>query len=252
MLLPNLNINIEISQIVKLTTQVFIAWVLCFSSYGQCADNLLNKVKETDTIHLPAKEKINRWYYLLEKANQCNVPRDSVYAKIIYSISKLEIEVNNNYNKSNDLAFQALRLNLTANAGSSKTDAAKNALQLAVNYENSGLSKKALLYFDTCQMVAERDPVQPAYILYSKLRRAYLYFLTGDYQKSVEESYTGEQYSILQNDESYTVEFLNLKAQSLFFQNQISAANKSLDTVIKSASLNKYTFELQVPAKQKQ
>ncbi len=237
--------NILLSK--KIIAWAFIAWAFhSGAAYAQCPNiqSISLDLKNVISEKLDSSKKLDKLYHLKKSADSCMLIHDSVYAELLFQTAKLEFKVNKDYNKSIQYTLQAFQINSSGKPGSSKISAVKNALQMALSYKEINLYSKALSYYDTVKMIAPATTVSPLFKLYSMSERSYLFFLTGDYQKSIEESFLGEKYSLQQNDSSYYVSFLNQKVQSYFFQKQIAKATEILDEIIKLSIRLNEPFQL--------
>ena len=201
--------------------------------------------------HYLRSEKVEKFRSLKQTADRHKLPHDSVYARLLLKIAGYEEEVNKNFNIALQLTNEALSINLTNKTGGSKHDAVECYFSLAWLYRNLNILGKALNYFDSTMIFAKTFPDTTDFILWARLNKAYLFFLTGDYQKAVEESIQGSNYAFQKNNISYFLSFENQKAQSLFYENNNTDALTTVDTVIIHAANNKDFFELATALKTK-
>ena len=178
-------------------------------------------------------EKLSSLYRLKEKAEQCNTTADSVYARLLDFIAAYEYQENSNYKKSVAYALQSLQINQAGRKSSSSYYAMVGYFNVGYYYY-AGLNMydKALHYFDTATRLATNFTNADDVVLDSKLIKAFILIKKGDYQKSVEESMTGVRYSLQRKDSIHYVQFLILKAQSLFYQNQFQQSLLDLQTAL--------------------
>jgi CHAT domain-containing protein len=188
-------------------------------------------------------EKLQEFYNLKAIADKENVHHDSVYARLLLIIAYYEANDNRNFNLAIDFTNRALKINLN-DKGGSKYYATKSYFFLAGFYNKLTLFGKALNYYDSAIAFAKTFPDTTYIILYSRLDKAYLFFLMGDYQKAVEESIQGTNYALQKRDSSYFLSLENQKAQSLFYENNIDDALTSVDSIIVNAQKRNETFEL--------
>lgn len=206
---------------------------LSFSSIAQCVitwdqvNNAKNNIKATPT------EILGDLYLLKKKAEQCNVTTDSVYARLLDFIAAYEYKENRNYRKSLAFALQSLQINKTGSKGSSAFYAMQGYYNVGYYYY-AGLNMydKALLYLDSANDLTRRFNYAHDVILDSKLIKAFILQRKGDYQKSIEESKTGEQYSLQIKDSIRYAQFLILQGQSHFNQGLFEQSLAELQTAL--------------------
>ncbi len=189
-------------------------------------------------------EKLQHFYNLKTFADKQNIDHDSVYARVLLKIAVSGLNVNRNFSLAIGLTNEALKINLTNKQGGSKFYAARCYFFLARFYDKLNIFNKALSYYDSAIAFTKTFPDTTSIILDARFDKAYLFFLAGDYQKAVEESIQGANYALQKNDSSYFLSFENQKAQSLFYENNISDALTSVDSIIVNAQKRKETFEL--------
>ncbi len=204
--------------------------------------NNLIAIDDND-VYSPA-EKLQKFYNLKTFADKKTISHDSVYARVLLKIAVSEVNVNRNFSLAIGLTNEALKINLTNKQGGSKFYAARCYFFLAQFYDKLNIFNKAIIYYDSTIAFAKTFPDTTYIILYSRIDKVYLFYRTGDYQKAVEESIQGANYALQKRDSSYFFSFENQKAQSLFYENNISDALTSVDSIIPKALKQKDTFEL--------
>lgn len=196
-------------------------------------------------------QKLGAFYILKKSFDDSKLSYDSAYSVILLKIVSLETSVNRNFQTSIKLLNTSIRINLSGQSGSSKYLAAKSYFILAMNYYQLSLFSRALNYFDSTIIVANTFPDTTIYVLYSRLYKAFLFNQNGDYQKSVEESTIGIDYSIKKKDSLLYSSFLIQRAQSLHFENRFNEAIKDLDIIIVQSKSKKQLSELASALKNK-
>jgi len=176
-------------------------------------------------------ESINKWpdnlqklkalYSLKKRADSCKLTDDSGYVVILKNISNTELKLQN-YNTALSIALLALKVNEPAGKRSSKILSAQIYLILGHYYDHFLLFKKALGYYDSTIYAADNQPALVTDMIEARLSKAYIYFRMGDFQKGIDESTLGLHTSLLTKDTISYVRFLNQRAQSFFYQNNLS------------------------------
>jgi len=203
---------------------------------------LLKEIREDVLASQP--EKLERLYHLKSKAESLHIPTDSIYGRILFELGTLELKVNRNYTTAISFKYQSLRINTSGKQTSSKRDAVYASLHLGIYYEELNSLNMALNYLDTTVQLSKGIPGLSSVFLYSKSLRSYLFFSTGDYQKSVEESHEGVKLALERNDTSNHLAFLNQRAQSYFCLGRLEEAMQDIMTIMKYKQINKYRYEI--------
>jgi CHAT domain-containing protein/tetratricopeptide (TPR) repeat protein len=188
-------------------------------------------------------QKLKAFYDLKKNADQCKLNSDTVYVNILERISNYEFKLKN-YGNTLSYALLALKINKSAGKYSSTILAIKIYSILGHYYDQLLLFKKALAYYDSTIDVASNIPSAVNYLLDARVYKAYIYFRMGDFQKGVDESTLGLHLSSFIKDTVYYIRFLNQRAQSLFYQNDLQQANFDEDNAIKLAVSLSQTFQL--------
>ncbi len=197
-----------------------------------------------NSVSLNASAKLSLLYSYKTKADDAHRVKDSIYAKLLYEISKGEFNVNNNYSATIILLNEALRINMLDIKASSKQDAALFLSQLAAKYEQLGVFDLSLKYYDTAIQVCKKMQCSADVYIYSRLRQSILLFRMGDYQQSVFKSTDGILYSIQSNNLEYYFYLLVQKAQSLFYMRNFDLALSDVEAVIVKAPLATNKFSI--------
>jgi CHAT domain-containing protein/tetratricopeptide (TPR) repeat protein len=193
---------------------------------------------------LANREKLILLYEWENKSLEKQLPQDSVYARLLHKIAALEYLVNRNYNTALSYTLRALQINTSGNRGGSGILALTDYYNLAYYYDQMNLFKKALLYYDSAIRIAEKIKDKQHVKAKSRIRKAYIFFRMGDYEKATEESDLGVAASLETKDSLNYLYFLNQRAQALFFQNKLSSATQDLSTAISLARFLDQPFEL--------
>ncbi len=177
-------------------------------------------------------QKLKHFYALKNIADKCNLEPDSVYSKLLLKIGVMEIEANKNYNTGFNYLKLSLRINTPGKKGSSAYIAARSFYALGYYYKELGLSDKALNYFDSTIAAGSTIPNAAAYILGSRTYKADIYFQIGDFQKAIEENIEGINSSLQKNDSLHFFDFLVQRAQSFFYENEITRSLSDVSIII--------------------
>lgn len=223
------------------------AWVFYFTVHAQCLpihtiiDSSVNTRKSS---LLNDIQKLKIFYNLKKTIESCKIPKDSVYAGILNEIAVIEFTENNDYNKAISYTLDALKINTSSDAGSSLHYAIDNYSFLGDYYRELMLYQKAISNYDSAIYLAEKITPGAELILYCKLYKANSLFRFGDFQKCIEESFNGSISALKMKKEVYYTEFLNQKAQSEYYQNNLPSALSDIELIIKTATSSNDRYQL--------
>jgi len=227
-------------------TLSFIGMLFCFLSCAQCLPkqkfwDSLNAIKENAA--LLSSQKLEFVCKLKQRFEACNSEKDSVYAKILHTIGVYEYLSNNDYKKAIIYTLGSLKINTADSPGSSKVSTIASYFNLGIYYSAMSIFDRALNYYDSAVIYARKFN-DTANIIDAKLLIADIYFLIGDYEKSIEESIIGIEYSVQKKDSARLITFLNEKAQSLVFLGKLDEALADVKSVIRYTGHINNPFEL--------
>ena len=211
---------------------------------AQCAEgDFLNKISVIDkSTELSDAEKLADYYALKNLFNSCRFQPDSIYSAILLKIGYYEVNCNKNFDIGIAMANEALRV--TNNKKGSKHLTIKAYYHLAAYYYQLSLFDKAIKYFDSTILIANTFPNTSTYTIQSRLYKAYIFFQAGDYQKAIDESTSGIYTSLQKRDSTYFLELLIQRAQSLYYENNLTEAFTDVNTIIKISGENNALYEL--------
>ncbi len=193
---------------------------------------------------MPDEEKLEALYTLKSNAESCHLTGDSSYVLLLRSIGHYEYLAHNDYQLAVAFASQAVNLNKALKLRRSQHLSPLCYFSIGYYYQNAKLYRLALTYYDStvasCENAADIQPLRvPA-----RQNKAYICFFLGDYEKSVEECKLGMQDALLANDSLQYLIFLNIRAQSLCFANNLPQAEGDARLAIQMAETLKDSFEL--------
>ncbi len=235
-----------------LRSKIFICTTLSFYFFNfkansQCLtkDAVIDSISiiESNLTFTPAN-KLERFYNLKNILDKCNSRHDSVYSNVLLKIARYEVNVSKNFATSINYINASIKINKTGRLGSSKYFLAKSYYSMATNYYKLSLFEKALQYFDSTILILKNSSDTTNYTLYSRLYKAYLFFQIGDYQKAVEESTSGIDYALKEKDTSTYLELLIQRAQSFYYQGNISQSLSDVNILTSISTKNNYLYKL--------
>jgi CHAT domain-containing protein len=210
----------------------------CLSQCPSPQDQLVKLIAiEEDDTSVP-EDKLKKLLILKQQFEQCGHEPDSVYARILHRMGLYEYFRNDDKPSDASIKYtlQAIRVNRSGSRKSSERFAIKSYTNTAIYYKALQLYTEALKYYDTAAMLAMRFPDQAAALLTIRYDKSNIYFHSGNYQQSIDESTAGLLESSNTGDSSRMLSFLNQKAQSLYYQHDLDRAIVDADRAIESAS----------------
>ena len=189
-------------------------------------------------------EKLRMLYEWKKQSEASRLPKDSVYARLLHKIGAYEWFAGRNYNLALAYTFDALRINSSGMPGAAPKAVVTGYFNVAYYFENLALLRKALIYFDSAILAAGRGPDPDNVVADSRLQKAYIFFSMGDYEKAETESNGARIRSLERNDSITYLKSLNQRAQALFNQGKITAAQKDVEAAILLAGSLHYAYEL--------
>ena len=193
---------------------------------------------------LKDEAKLGQLHHLENDAPRIGYSKDSSYARLFHAIAVSEYLINKDYNAALEYTRKAIETNLNSKSGFSPILLSRSSYNLAYFYDEIGIFKEALQFYDTAIERSSKLAMANDYILDSRLGKAYIYFRMGDYQKAVEEASLGLQIARLAKDSSHCAKLLNQRAQSLFFQNRFDESLTDLDEAIMLAKRTNDPFQV--------
>jgi CHAT domain-containing protein len=177
-------------------------------------------------------EKLRLLYEWKNRSEKARLTEDSVYARLLHKLGVLEFYVSRNYNTAISLTQAALRINTSGKSGASPFYAATDYYNLGYWYDKMNLFKKALLFYDSAIGARANFKDIENLIPDSRLNKAFVYFRKGDFEKAIEESDLGIAAALNNRDSLNYLKFINQRAQALFYQNKILAAQADVHAAI--------------------
>ena len=216
-------------------------------SFGQCPTyaQLGKAIFDINTSNtLLYEDKLQALYALKSSAEKCSLTSDSTYALLLRSIGNCEYLAHNNYGLAVALTTQAANLNNTLKERHSQHLAAVCYYSIGYYHQHAKLYRQALAYYDSAIACSAGAKDIQLLRMPARQNKAYLCFFVGDYEKSVEECVLGMRDAAFAKDSLRYLIFLNIKAQSLCFENSLPAAAADAKLAIQLATILQDTFEL--------
>ena len=183
------------------------------------------------------RKKLSQLYDLKKAQDDHNPLKDSTYALLLAKIGYGEFCANKNYISSIAFTLESIRINSLPQKASSKLATIKDYLNLGYYYADILQNRQSLTCCDSVITIGEKLKCSPSIIGEAKVQKSYLYYLAGDFQKCIEESTKGIQYTLKQKDTLNYIEFLVQRSQSYFLQNMFDKSLQDNQAIFENASL---------------
>ncbi|MFI5152539.1 MAG: CHAT domain-containing protein [Chitinophagales bacterium] len=207
-------------------------------SFAQCpsSETIQSRLLsiENDTA-IDFSAKIKELEELKVLFENCHLPNDSVYARILHKAGIFQYRQNNFIATPTSIEYtlRALSINLNAGQRGSKSMALNSCFNLGHYYKSLGLINKSLNYFDSTIQLAGKFPGMDDFKIDSRYQKCLIYFVSGDYQKAVLENSIGIIESRQVADFYSLSRFFNQRGQALLYQGRWKEAGADIDSALK-------------------
>ena len=229
--------------------QFFILLLILLFFYNnalsQCPSGIeiINSVNELNISSVPDNEKVNKLEKIRSHYLKCNGNKDSVYARIAHRLGYFYNKVGNT-EKAIAFTKEAVAINTSSTKGAEKSYAVGSYLNLGIFYSSLNILNEAHLYLDSCINLGNQYPEKNFIVLIAYDHKAFTFFQTGDYQKSIETADKGIFLAKSERDSLSEANLLSQKAQAQLALNHLSEAQKnitkSIDILQKNTDGSKY------------
>ncbi|WP_158858280.1 CHAT domain-containing protein [Lunatibacter salilacus] len=157
-----------------------------FSQDSQAAHDWLEKIIaiEEDTIN-QLDTKINKLAYLQSSYKENYGERDSIYARIVHRLGAFLSE-KMDYDKAISFTKTAIEINAAKLPTSQKSFLAHSYYNLGVFYNHLNIFEVSNQYLDSCISIGQQYSDKNRIKIKAIEMKAFSYFTTGDYQRSIE------------------------------------------------------------------
>ncbi|HRI19816.1 MAG TPA: CHAT domain-containing protein [Panacibacter sp.] len=169
--------------------------------------------------------------------------KDSVYARLLSKIGVYEFIVAKNYDSAIKLTLQAVHINISGTKDCSEKNAIDQYFNLGLYFTKLMFYSKALVYHDSAIVIAQKYSDTKSDILDSKLEKSNIFYLLGDFEKSIEESTKGIAQSLENKDSSHYISFLYQRTRSFLLANNFKKAESDAQLIINTEKYMDIPFE---------
>jgi CHAT domain-containing protein/Tfp pilus assembly protein PilF len=200
----------------KRTFFVLVFFCYAFIARGQCPGDaaIINAVAGIQSnISDSYSDKIVQLKALQSGFIKCHPLKNGIYAQIVHRIGDI-------YSKAGDLeraiiyTKEAVAVNTGKGEGTDPSFLTNSYFNLGIFYKKIHFLKDSHHYFERCIDVGRRYPDKQAIVFMAYEQKAYSFFQTGDYQKSMEQADEGILFAEAKKDVLAMAPLLAQKAQS--------------------------------------
>ncbi len=207
------------------------------------SSNLYQTAAYIERAAISDRSKLQQLLSLKYKAEQEKTTNDTGYVYVLLYLSKLQFNVNRDAGTALQNVLSAININRTATYKIPDQKLINAYYNAAVYYDRLLSYNKELSYYDTVLQINKKLH-NDIYQLNSRYYRSRIYFIIGDYQKSIEESTSAINETNIKTNLSSYLQSLNWRAQSYMFENALDNALSDVNIAVPVAEKNKDTFEL--------
>ncbi len=207
----------------------FVLCLFCRYAYTQCppAASFLSGLKELEEAPAPLRDKITRLQQLTERHARCFTNHDSVYARLVHRLGNLYSQ-DGQMEKALVFTREAIRINAARNRFAEEKYLAHSYFNLGLIYKELYRLPQSHLYFDSSIYWATRYSEKQFIALMACEQKAYAFYQTGDYSKSIEIAGTGIAIARLAADRLSEGVLLSQRAQAAAALNRLGPAEDDI------------------------
>jgi CHAT domain-containing protein len=159
------------------------------------------------------EKKIASLSKLLSLYKGCNLPKDSVYARILHRLGDL-YRLQGDFEKGIRYTQGAISINTNVRGVTSRSFLTNSYYNLGLYHALLSYFEKSTEYFDSCIVTGKQYTDKLHIVLMAYEQKSFIYFQTGEYQKGIESADEGMMVAKKNNDASYQGILLQQKAQA--------------------------------------
>jgi CHAT domain-containing protein/tetratricopeptide (TPR) repeat protein len=200
----------------RLTVFVLAAFMPAGTAHAQCISDAeladkVNAVHSNTTMSFVKKVELLKT--LQTGFLKCKKVRNGVYAQLVHRLG-------DSYSKTDDqeraifYTKEAIAVNSSGKPGADPSFLANSYFNLGIFYKRLHLLRESHYYFDRCIAAGSKFPAKYFIVFMAFEQKAYSYYQTGDYQKSVELADEGLLFAQEAGDQNARAPLLAQRAQS--------------------------------------
>jgi CHAT domain-containing protein/tetratricopeptide (TPR) repeat protein len=189
----------------------------------QVWDSLL-RIEAAPEAARPAAQKLKQVLALKATMDECRLPKDSVYARILHRIGLYQYHSTRELNQSIRNTLESIAINTSGEPGACPRFAVNSYGNLGYYYLELAFYDQALRYFDTSALLSVKFPGQQKFLLQARQNRSVILLIKGDLQASEEEATRGLQAAQDLHDTGFIIKFLDQRAYAYARQGSVQPA----------------------------
>ena len=146
--------------------------------------------------------------------DSCSWKKDFVYARMLHKLAVWEFYGKSNFQQAVAYTRQSIHINLNDQKGSSPLFAVNSYINLGIYYHSYSMYFEALQAYDSCIALSNKLGIASPFLIEAFWAKGYIYFLSGLYQQSIDESDRGIALAEKMADDVSTGKLYISKAQS--------------------------------------
>ncbi len=223
-----------------------IAWAFYIAGFAQCPTSqfMWDSLLHVETNEESVDKKLEDLYKLKKKFDDCKLPHDSVYARLLHRIGLYEYTANKSFTKAIDFTKESVRINTSKKKDCSAWFAIKGYSNIGFYYDDAGLTNEALKYYDSAFLLYKKFPGRKDLVFDARKAKSRIFFVKGDYQRCIEENTIGLHEATQVKDLYNKAAFLNLNAQAYAVQSSFTNAVEYADSAFHLAKNLNDHFEM--------
>jgi CHAT domain-containing protein len=223
---------------------LYAALLFWLNGFSQCPTHESFTKQVNDLLHnkkLANAQLRNGLYALYKTAQDCRLTKDSTYVLLLIKFGISEFITKMDYASAIRYTLDALHVNHSLKDKESSELSNTAYSNLAFYYQGINFYGQALAYYDSLILSSKAAGTSATE---ARMYKITIYLALGDQQKCVEESTIAMAEAAEMRDSLLYISFLNSKAQSLCFLNNLSLARAGVQAVIALAQKYSSSYEL--------
>jgi CHAT domain-containing protein/tetratricopeptide (TPR) repeat protein len=217
-----------------LTTRIYLLllfFLFYFRGYSQCKTSaqIWNELLIAEKSDSGDKEKLKKVLQLQKQILDCKLPYDSVYARILHRLGVLQYYATGELNSAISNTLLSIEINRSNRKNVLPSFLANSYTNLGLYYKELLFYKEALRCFDSAVYFSEHFKSQEYFIIQSRLQRSNIFYRTGNFEKSIDESTLGMIAAEAAADDFSNALLLNERAQAMIFLKKYGYAKKDIE-----------------------
>lgn len=199
------------------------------NALAQCertANEWLDQLSEIERSSKPDLQKIEELSFLQIRYSKCS-KNDSVYARIVHRLGDV-YRLSGDFQNAIALTNEAVRINQSELPGAQKAYLTHSYYNLGLYQHLLNFPSVAHFYYDSCIAIGEQFPEKKFIALMALEKKAFMYFQSGDYERSIQVAEYGRSLALEENDPEFESLLLIQKSQAEAELNRVRNAEENI------------------------